>query len=82
MDHPSVPTDRVRNLGVTIDSYLTWVHHVKLIEDRCFGILIGLNHPKHLLPTELLPQIIDALVWPDMFLGNRDPTHFAFVRNL
>ena len=55
-------TDRVRNLGVTIDSCLTWEYHVKLIQDRCFGILIGLRHAKHLLPAELLPRIIDALV--------------------
>ena len=55
-------SDRVKNLGVMMDSCLTWEHHVKLVQDRCFGILIGLYHAKQLLPTALLPRIIDALV--------------------
>ena len=45
-----------------MDSCLTWEHHVKLVQDRCFEILIGLYHAKQLLPTALLPLIIDALV--------------------
>ena len=45
-----------------MDSCLTWEHHVKLVHDRCFGILIGLNHARHMLPKHLLPVIIDALV--------------------
>ena len=53
---------RVRNLGVMFDSCLTWEHHVKMVHDRCFGILIGLNHAKHMLPVELLSRIINALV--------------------
>ena len=61
--------DHVRNLGVTIDSCLTWENHVKIIQDRCFGILIGLYHAKKLLPKELLPRIIDALVMSHIRYG-------------
>ena len=55
-------TERVKSLGVMVDRGLSWEHHVKLVHDRCFGILIGLNNVKHLLPRDLLPRIIDALV--------------------
>ena len=52
----------VRNLGVFMDETLSWDHHIKTITDRCFGILIGLSHVKHILPIELLPRIVDCLV--------------------
>lgn len=52
----------VRNLGVFMDETLSWNNHIKIITDRCFGIMIGLSHIKHVIPAELLPRIVDCLV--------------------
>ena len=56
-------TDRVKNLGVVMDANLSWNLHVKYVTDRCFGTLIGLLHARHLLPRNVLPRIIDSLVF-------------------
>lgn len=53
----------VKNLGVTMDSFLSWEQHVKQITDRCFGILIALLHAKQVLPVETLPRLIDGMVF-------------------
>ena len=55
-------TDEVKNLGVIMDKNLTWESHIKRVTDRCFGILIGLANAKHVLPREVLPRLVDALV--------------------
>ena len=52
----------VKNLGVTMDSELSWQPHINNIIKRCFGILIGLMHIRHIIPLELLPRIVDSLV--------------------
>ena len=54
-------TDEVSNL-VIMDKNLTWERHIKRITDRCFVILIGLANAKHVLPVEVLPRLVDALV--------------------
>ena len=53
----------VRNLGVFFDNTLSWNYHIKMMTERCFGILIGLNQAKHVLPLEILPRIIDSIVF-------------------
>ena len=45
-----------------IDKNLTCDSHVKRVTGRCFGILVGLANAKHVLPRELLPKLVDALV--------------------
>ena len=62
MDEHLAYSNTVRNLGVTMDPELSWKHHVKQVTNRCFGLLIGLFHVRHVLPLDLLPRIIDALV--------------------
>ena len=52
----------VRNLGIIIDSALLWRAHANHVTRSCFGILIGLLNAKHLLPTSVLPRIIDSRV--------------------
>ena len=54
--------EKVKNLGVIMDSELSWKLHVKHVTSRCFGILIGLFHVRDVLPLNLLPRIIDSLV--------------------
>ena len=63
MDHALTCSDRVKNLGVIMDPVLSWEVHVNHIIGLCFGILIGLQNAKHLLPQSLLPRIIDSLVF-------------------
>ena len=55
-------SETVKNLGIIIDSALSWRAHANHVMRRCFGILIGLLNAKHLLPTSILPRIIDSLV--------------------
>ena len=52
----------VRNLGVLFDKHLTWDAHVSVLVKRCYGILIGLAHARHCIPSNLLPLIVNALV--------------------
>ena len=63
MDKEIGSKNLVKNLGVYMDSNLSWSHHVKCISDRCFGILVALYHVRHILPKEILPRIIDSLVF-------------------
>ena len=62
MDEKIQSSEKVRNLGVFMDQTLSWDHHIKTITNRCFGILIALGHVKHVLPTDVLPQIVDCMV--------------------
>ena len=57
---PERPT--VRNLGVLFDKHLTWDAHVSALVKKCYGILIGLAHARHCIPSHLLPMIVNALV--------------------
>ena len=52
----------VKNLGVIFDKHLTWDAHVSCLVKKCYGILIGLAHVRHSIPSELLPFIVNALV--------------------
>ena len=52
----------VRNLGVIFDKHLTWDSHVSALVQKCNGILIGLSHVRHHIPSELLPTVVSALV--------------------
>ena len=51
-----------KNLGVIMDPGLTWDSHITHITNRCFGLLIGLMHIRHIVPPHLLPKIVNALV--------------------
>lgn len=52
----------VKNLGVVMDPELTWEAHINTIINRCFGILIGLMHIRHIVPHSILPRLVDSLV--------------------
>lgn len=52
----------VKNLGVVMDPELSWNAHISTVTQRCFGILIGLTHVRHMIPSHVLPVLIDALV--------------------
>ena len=52
----------IKNLGVIMDSTLSWKPHAKHVTNRCFGVLIGILHAKHSLPASVLPRVVDSLV--------------------
>ena len=52
----------VTNLGVVMDPELSWQSHISALTKRCFGILIGLMHIRHMVPPQILPTLVDALV--------------------
>ena len=45
-----------------MDPELSWHLHISAITKRCFGILIGLMHIRHMLPSHMLPMLVDTLV--------------------
>ena len=63
MGQTLTPTNAAKNLGVVMDSELSWEPHINSTIKRCFGILIGLMHIRHIIPSNVLPKIIDALVF-------------------
>ena len=47
----------VKNLGVLFDKHFTWDSHVSSLTRKCYGILIGLAHVRHIIPRELLSSL-------------------------
>ena len=58
--------DQVRNLGVTFDRNLNFGLHVDLLVPKCTGMLLALNHAKHVIPTATVKYLVTALVFPVM----------------
>ena len=56
------PVSTAKNLGVIFDSRLSFEPHIDHVITKCFGILVRLAHAKHVLPSHVLPAILDALV--------------------
>ena len=52
----------VKNLGVTMDSQLTYQAHVDGMTRKCAGILISLNHARHAIPHTAIQTIVQGLV--------------------
>ena len=63
MDQELRCSDSVKNLGVIMDPALSWELHLAAVTNRCIGMLIALLHVKHVLPRDVLPRLIDALVF-------------------
>ena len=54
---------QARSLGVTFDRNLSFQPHVDQLVSKCTGILLALNHAKHVLPKATLKLLITALVF-------------------
>ena len=52
----------VRNLGVVFDQFMTFTAHIDDVVRRCTGILIGLSHCRHSLPSATLTTLVQSLV--------------------
>ena len=57
-------SNHVRNLGVVFDRSLDFQPHVDQLVPKCTGMLLALNHVKHVIPSETLKRLITALVFP------------------
>ena len=55
-------SDSVRNLGLTMDRYLTFEDHINQLVGKCTGLLISLSHSKHVLPSWTVAHVVNALV--------------------
>ena len=77
----------VRNLGVTMDKNLNWVKHIDKTVAKCCGILIGLASAKNVLPLNVLPRLIDALVFSHLrycvqVYGNASNCHLRKIQKV
>ena len=77
----------VRNLGVTIDKNLNLIKHIESTVAKCCGILTGLASAKHVLPSCVLPQIIDSLVFSHLrycvqAYGNASNCHLQQIQKV
>ena len=52
----------VKNLGLTMDRYLTFEDHINHLVAKCTGLLISLCHSKHILPSWTVVYIVNGLV--------------------
>ena len=57
-----IPDSKViKNLGVLLDSHLTFEAHIDHMSRKCTGILMALNQARHVIPRSALKDITEAL---------------------
>ena len=54
---------QVRNLGVIFDRHLSFQPHIDQLVPKCTGMLLALNHAKHVIPHVTIKYLITALVF-------------------
>ena len=52
----------VKSLGVTLDRHLNFEMHINSVQSKCTGLLIALSHVRHVVPTHLMPKLVQSLV--------------------
>ena len=52
----------VKNLGVTMDRFLSFELHINQLVAKCTGVLVSLIHSKHVLPSYTVAHVVNALV--------------------
>ena len=52
----------VRNLGVSVDWHLSFRTHIDTVSRKCTGILVALDHARHVIPRSVMKAITEALV--------------------
>ena len=65
----------------------TLIHHIYKTVAKCCGILIGLASAKNVLPLNVLPRLIDALVFSHMrycveVYGNASNCHLRKIQKV
>ena len=61
------PLQSARDLGVTLDSNLTFDNHITTIVSECIARLAQINRVKHCLDKNTLLTVIHALVFSKMY---------------
>ena len=62
MDADVAGSSTVLNLGVTFDQTMSFSSHVDTVVQRCTGMLCGLSHSRHCLPSSTLLTLVHGLV--------------------
>ena len=52
----------VKNLGLTMDRFLSFEPHINQLVAKCTGVLISLSHTRHVLPSFTVAHVVNALV--------------------
>ena len=52
----------VKTLGVTIDRHLSYKAHVGTLTKKYTGMLIALNHSRHVIPNTTLATLVQGLI--------------------
>lgn len=68
IDEVPVPyLNKVKNLGIIMNSTFNWDDHISTICKRVMGCLFTLNRCRRFIPDDLKKQIIQSLVFPHFY---------------
>ena len=62
-----LPSCSAKDLGVIVDSHLSFDEHVTEVVSKCIGSLCQINRVKHLFDSSTLVTIINSLVFSKLF---------------
>lgn len=62
-----VPVDTANDLGMILDSHLTYDEHVIKTVSKCMSYLAQINRVKHVFDDKTLLTIINALVFSKLY---------------
>ena len=68
MGRTLTPVDSARDLGVIMDSYLTYDNHISYLVSSFLSKLVRINRVKKSFDKDILMLIISSLVFSKMFL--------------
>ena len=67
MGRTLIPVDSARDLGVIMDSHLTYDSHISYLVSSCLSKLVQVNRVKKSFDKDILMLIVSSLVFSKMF---------------
>ncbi len=64
------PAISVRDLGIQLDSLLSFDEHIDVTTSTCIASLRQINRVKHLFDSETLKNVISSLVFSKLYYGS------------
>ncbi len=64
------PAISVRDLGIQLDSLLSFDEHIHVTTSTCVGSLCQINRVKHLFDSEILENVISSLMFSKLYYGS------------
>ena len=64
------PAISVRDLGIQLDSLLSFDEHIDVTTSTCIASLCQINRVKHLFDSEILENVISSLVFSKLYYGS------------